>query len=122
LCLLISITAICRYLSYIEAIPSRAEPLYAVLQDDKKAVLSVSPVINSQPTRVTMETENVLVEVSSSESMELAQEVALEFLSKFAEAWSKEGVEGGKSQKLQVAPVRLLTPVTDHVRLVFPKG
>ena len=93
-----------------------------MLQDDKKAVLSVSPVINSQPTRVTLETQDVLVEVSSSESMELAQEVAVEFLSKFAEAWSKEAVEGDKTQKLQVAPVRLLTPGTDHVRLVFPKG
>jgi phenylalanyl-tRNA synthetase beta chain len=112
-----------RYLSYISSTPSSEAPLYAVLKDAAGSVLSVPPVINAQECRVTADTQDVLLEVSSSKSLELAQDVALAFLEQLGKAVAAEaaGGEGGGSGVMRVTPVRLVTPVTGHVRLVFPR-
>jgi hypothetical protein len=117
----------CRYLSYIQDKPSKANPLMAVLRDSTKAVLSLSPVINAQFCRVTntANSQDILVEVSGSESLELVQKVASEFIEQFAKAvktMPMAAVEGGCTgpQQQQLAQVRLLTQGTGHVRLVFP--
>jgi len=122
----------CRYLSYIEDRPRKAEPLFAVLQDAAGAVLSVSPVINADSCRITADSSNVLIEVSGTDSLELVQQVAAEFLERFAKAYKAEaaassqdgaGAENGSTQgMLQVVPVRLLTPLTGHVRLIWPRA
>ncbi|KAF6255538.1 hypothetical protein COO60DRAFT_1702781 [Scenedesmus sp. NREL 46B-D3] len=125
-----------KYLSYIQDRPSKAAPLYAVLRDSAQAVLSVSPVINAEHCRVTpatqqlgalqgaIEAQKVLVEVSSSDSLEVAQKVAHEFLEQFGKAWSTAAAaaaEAGGEQQLQVSPVRMLTFGTGHVRSIFPR-
>jgi len=102
----------------------------AVLRDSTNAVLSLSPVINAQFCRVTntADSQDILVEVSGSESLELVQKVASEFIEQFAKAvktMPMAAVEGGcpgpqQQQQPQVAQVRLLTQGTGHVRLVFP--
>jgi hypothetical protein len=61
----------------------------------------------------------VLVEVSSSESLEVAQKVALEFLEQFGKACSTAAA--AEQQQLQVSPVRMLTFGTGHVRSIFPR-
>jgi phenylalanyl-tRNA synthetase beta subunit len=114
-----------RYLSYISSTPSSEAPLYAVLKDAAGSVLSVPPVINAHDCRVAADTQDVLLEVSSSKSLELAQDVALAFLEQLGKAVAVEataagGGEGGSSM-MQVTPVRLVTPGTGHVRLVFPR-
>jgi hypothetical protein len=65
----------------------------------------------------------VLVEVSSSESLEVAQKVALEFLEQFGKACSTAAAAAaaGEQQQLQVSPVRMLTFGTGHVRSIFPR-
>lgn len=108
----------CRYLSYIEDRPKKSSPLYAVLRDASGAVLSVSPVINAEPCRVSEASSNVLIEVSGTDSLEHVQEVAASFLEGFAKAYKAES--GGSV--LQVVPVRLLTPLTGHVRLTWPRA
>jgi hypothetical protein len=109
----------CRYLSYIQDRPKKGVNLYAVLLDSSRAVLSVSPVINAEPCRISQASSNVLIEVSGAESLDLVQQVAGEFLEKFAAAYKAE--QGGGDGVLRVAPVRLLTPVTGHVRLIWPR-
>lgn len=113
---------LCRYLSYIQDRPKKGDPLYAILRDASGAVLSVSPVINAEPCKITADSTNVLIEVSGTESLELVQQVATEFLERFAKAYKAEyhGKEGSEGGILQVAPVRLLTPLTGHVRLIWP--
>lgn len=114
-----------RYLSYIQNKPSKAAPLYAVLRDSSQAVLSVSPVINAEFCRITPTSQHILVEVSSPEGLEVAQKAATEFIERFAEAvkgtTAAAAAHNGQQQRLQVAPVRLLTQGTGHVRLIFPK-
>eukprot|EP00775_Hariotina_reticulata_P002001 gene2001-2323_t len=63
------------YLSYIQDKPSKASPLMAVLRDSTNAVLSLSPVINANFCRVTNtpDSQDILVEVSGNESLELVQ-------------------------------------------------
>jgi hypothetical protein len=61
---------------------------------------------------------NVLIEVSGTDSLEHVQEVAASFLEGFAKAYKAES--GGSV--LQVVPVRLLTPLTGHVRLTWPRA
>jgi hypothetical protein len=63
----------------------------------------------------------VLVEVSSSDSLEVAQKVALEFLEQLGKAWSAAAAAAGGQQQLQVSPVRMLTFATGHVRSIFPR-
>jgi hypothetical protein len=46
--------------------------------------------------------------------------VAAEFLEGFAKAYKAEHSSSSSAGMLQVAPVRLLTPVTGHVRLIWP--
>lgn len=125
------LVTVCRYLSYIENRPRKAAPLFAVLRDATGAVLSVSPVINADTCRITQESSNILVEVSGTESLDLVQQVAAEFLERFAAAFKAEhaaaaaggdGSSPSTSSMLQVAPVRLLTPLTGHVRLIWPKA
>lgn len=113
---------LCRYLSYIQDKPKKGDPLYAVLRDASGSILSVSPVINAEPCKIAADSTNVLIEVSGTESLELVQQVATEFLERFAKAYKAEynGKEGSEGGMLQVAPVRLLTPLTGHVRLIWP--
>lgn len=108
----------CRYLSYIEDKPKKSNPQYAVLRDASGAVLSVSPVINAEPCRVSVDSKIVLIEVSGTESLDFIQEVAQGFLDRFAKAYKAEA--GGSV--LQVVPMRLLTPLTGHVRLIWPRA
>ncbi|WIA16309.1 hypothetical protein OEZ86_007801 [Tetradesmus obliquus] len=110
-----------KYLSYIQDKPSKAAPLFAVLRDSAQAVLSVSPVINAEHCKVTPETQQVLLEVSSSESLEAAQKAALEFLEQYGKACSAAAAAAGVEQQLQVSPVRMLTLGTGHVRSIFPR-
>lgn len=72
------------------------------------------------PCRIHQASSNVLIEVSGAESLELTQAVAGEFLERFAAAYKAE--RGGGDGVLHVAPVRLLTPVTGHVRLIWPRA
>lgn len=96
-----------------------------MLRDSHQAVLSVSPVINAEFCRITPDSKQVLVEVSSPESLEVAQKAASEFIERFADAVkaaaAAAAASDGHQQLLQVAPVRLLTQGTGHVRLIFPK-
>ena len=115
-----------RYLSYIQNRPTKAAPLYAVLRDSNQAVLSVSPVINADFCKVTADSRDILIEVSSADSLEVAQKAANEYIDRFAEAYKAAAagsneVEQSQGQLLQVAPVRLLTLGTGHVRMIFPK-
>lgn len=53
----------------------------------------------------------------------VCMQVATEFLEGFAKAYKAEHSSSSSSNGggvLQVAPVRLLTPVTGHVRLIWP--
>jgi hypothetical protein len=64
----------------------------------------------------------VLIEVSSSESLEVAKKAAQEFLEQFGKAWSAAAAAaGGEEQQLQVSPVRMLTFGSGHVRSIFPR-
>jgi hypothetical protein len=92
-------------------------------------VLSVSPVINAEPCRVTPASRNILVEVSGAESAELVQQAGQAFLEGFSKAAAAEaaaaggsGGDGGGGLQLQVAPVRLLTHGTGHVRTIWPRS
>jgi hypothetical protein len=107
-----------RYLSYIDSRPNKTTPLYAILRDASGAPLSVSPVINAEPCKLTADSSNILIEVSGVESLDLVQQVATEFVERFAKAYKLE--HSGEQGVLHVAPVRLLTPVTGHVRLIWP--
>ncbi|KAF8065610.1 Lrrc47 [Scenedesmus sp. PABB004] len=106
-----------RYLSYIQDRPSKAAPLYAVLRDARGCVLSVSPVINSEATRIGPATVDMLLEVSSGESLEAAQKAAGEYLEGLGQAFTA-AADGGAL--LSVAPVRMLTHGTGHVRGIWP--
>lgn len=115
----LKIWATTRYLSYIDHLPKKGEPLYAVLRDANDVVLSVSPVINAEATRITNATTNLLIEVSGGESLEVVQQVTTDFLERFAAAYKAAHKDQGLL--LQVAPVRLLTPLTGHVRSIWPR-
>lgn len=114
-----------RYLSFIEDRPKKGAPLFAVLRDASGAVLSVSPVINAEACKVSAATHNILIEVSGAESLELVQQVGSQFLEVFAKAHAAAAAEQGGTaagaQQLCVAPVRLLTVGTGHVRAIWPR-
>lgn len=88
--------------------------------DANRSVLSVPPVINAESCRITSESRSILIEVSGPEGQDTVQQVAEEFLNRFAAAYKAES-SSSDNNLLQVAPVCLLTPVTNHVRLIWPR-
>jgi len=100
-------------IKYLQLI--KKEPLWPVLYDETKEVLSLPPVINSKYSQISTDTKNILVECSSSISMEHCKEAMNALLDRFC----KLMIENSTSDGLVVEQVKV-TSENGHVRFRYP--
>ncbi|KAH3743439.1 phenylalanyl-tRNA synthetase [Pelomyxa schiedti] len=65
--------------------------LWPVFIDSQNTVLSLPPVINSEHSKITLETTSILVEVSSQVSLDVCKEVLLQLIQEFSQILEQEG-------------------------------
>lgn len=83
----------------------KKDPVWPIVTDQTGQVLSLHPVINSKYSEVTVQTKNILVECSSSESVNLCKKVLGTFLSRFSKAYVE--IEGQSDQQMYVEQVEV---------------
>eukprot|EP01114_Cavostelium_apophysatum_P024065 TRINITY_DN9291_c0_g1_i1.p1 TRINITY_DN9291_c0_g1~~TRINITY_DN9291_c0_g1_i1.p1 ORF type:complete len:488 (-),score=130.37 TRINITY_DN9291_c0_g1_i1:4-1467(-) len=93
----------------------KSEPLWPVLYDHDDEVLSLPPVINSRYSQISMKTRDILVECSSSQSLDNCKEAMNALLDRF----SKLILENSTAEYLRVEQVKVLSE-NGHLRVRYP--
>jgi len=98
-------------LKYISIIEKQDWP---VLYDNSKEVLSVPPVMNSKYSQISVDTQDVLIECSSSESIDICYEVMNTLLDKFGNL-----LKADISNQMIVETIKVVSE-NGHLRVKYP--
>ncbi len=93
-------------------------PLWPVLSDCNRKVMSLPPVVNSKYSQITVDTRDILVEVTSSTSVPIVKEVLNELLRRFG--MELQNVGRGEGEVIIVEQVEIKSSEDGHSRMKYP--
>ncbi|KAH9502851.1 Leucine-rich repeat-containing protein 47 [Bulinus truncatus] len=104
---------------YLELLKGKS--LYPCLRDSDGEIISFPPITNSEKTKVSKDTTDILIEVTSSTSLDICKKVMEELLKETMLTGVGTPVEEGSSKKDQDSGEGVAEPEIDTSRLRLPQ-